>query len=424
MRLVMHVITQNNQDKILKLLDETQGYFDVTRVCDGGSTDHTVDICKMYGCKVIEKPFMDDMSAQHNALLKMSKKGEMIFVMDDDEIPSPQLLNKLRIYAVESDNGTYYRLVSIPSIMLISGIADWETNDLINAILAGEQEDRFTKMNLFYNDGGVFYEGESHYGLAWECIKDWECRGMVPEPYFHYKEPIDIVRCNIQQAYIDPTMQGLTKLDGFEWAKMVWDFGVRDSHGMLKILEEGMATNEMKQWMVARRHPSLGSVSDYFEYYFLYHNPNQLVEFFDGKSGDSIEGLHLKHSPAVIRHLKDLGGYRSYTVDVGQDHGIVDWTEHWLPIAHLGVHPDLWKLLDTNQILIKESGHDGYDLDPFAKHDDEEEDIDGATFSVVPDEALKEVRISTGAGALDYKVVQKDTPADYGLQPDGGEDAF
>ena len=422
MRLAMHVITQNHQDKMLRLLDATQGYFDVIRVCDGGSTDFTVGICKMYGCKVTEIPFKDDMSIQHNALLKMSKKGEMVFVMDDDEIPSPQLLDKLREYAEDSDCGRDYRLVKIPSIMLISGVADWNTNDLINAILAGEQEDRFTKMNLFYNDGEVYYEGASHYGLAWEHIKNWETRGMVPEPYFHYKEPIDIVRCNIQQAYINPTMQGMTARDGVEWQRMLfeefsWVLNL-NSHGMLRILEEGLATNEMKQWMVARRHPSLGSVSDFFEYYFLYHNPGQLVEFLD------YDNIDLKYDAAVIRHLKDLGGYRSYTVDASY----TDRCEHWLPIAHLGLHPELWKMLDTNQILIKEETPygDSYDLDPFAGGDNEDAAIEGCFPDPeleaddsqtkgykTPEEqqtefenALKELRIPTGAGALDYTVAE------------------
>lgn len=257
--------------------------------------------------------------------------------------------------------------------MFINNVADWTVPGLMRAIENNEQKDRFTKMNLFYNDDNIYYEGTSHYGLAWECIKDWPVRDMVPEPYFHYKKPIDIVQCNIQQAFINPKMQGISPSDGHKWAQMMTSHNIRNSHAMLRMLRIGDATPEMKQWMIDRRHPGLGSVSDFFEYYFLYHNPFQLLDF-----PEVMVKLysHDHRDPALIRHLKDLGGYRSYTVDVIQDQGIIDWTEHWLPIAHLDMHPKLQELLNTNQILIKVSGSNEYDLDPFSEANKQDIDKD------------------------------------------------
>lgn len=364
MQISMHIITQDRQEQMLRLLTATKGYFDVIRVCDGGSTDRTVDICKMFGCKVIQRRWDDNMASQHNILLGSARKGEFIFIMDDDEVPSMELLGKLREYAEASNRGGEYRIVQIPSIMAINGITDWDVNDLISAIQDGKQTDRFRKQNFFYYDGEIKFSGESHYGLEYEHMKDWGRLELIPEPYIHYKEPIDIVQCNIQQAFINPTMQGMKMKDGVALRKMFAAEGITDSRSMLAYLRTSHVSKDLKDWFVARRDPILGTESDFFEYYFLYCHPEQLAEYADAMDNT------LKEDPAVIRHLKDLGGYRSYTVDVR----FADGTEHWLPIAHLGLHPDLWNMLDTNQVLVKSTRKKGkFDLDPFSEENKKEQ---------------------------------------------------
>ncbi len=375
MQIAMHVITMNNQEKMLRLLTAVGNYFDVIRVCDGGSTDRTVEICKMFNCKIVQRRWDDDMSAQHNTLLKQAKKGEFILVMDDDECPSVPLLSALRVYADESKHGSLYRTVKIPSIMYINGVADWDTMDLMQAIQRGEQKDRFTKMNFFWYDGEVKFSGESHYGLEYEHIEHWPIKEMIPQPYYHYKQPIDIVRCNIQQAYINPTMQGIALEDGLELHGMFREVGIRNSHDMLWYLEQCRnVLPKMKEWFVKHRDPILGTVSDFFEYYFLYHRPEELQEYLDVGYADLGDAAFREFTkePAVIRHLKDLGGYRSYTVDISHEDG----TEHWLPIAHLDIHPVLREMLGTHQILIRATGDGAFDLDPFSERVVQEPTVD------------------------------------------------
>lgn len=378
MRLSLHVITQDRQDRMLRLLDRCHHHFDVIRVCDGASNDHTKDICEVFGAKVYKRAWDDNMSAQHNLLLKQAKKGEWIYIMDDDELPTWELLGKLRQYAKESNNGFNYKIVKTTSIMVLNGVGDWLVPDLIKSIEAGEQEniDRFTKLNFFLYDGEVRYSGESHYGLEWEQIKTWGVRDMVPEPYLHYKTPLDVVECNIQQAFINPEMQGIPTPHALELQKLFLLVGIHTSHQMLDYLRRFEISPELKKFFIIHRDPRLGTVSDYFEYYFLYHHPEELEEWLD--AGFSELGDYafrdLTKESAVIRHLKDLGGYRSYTVDIEHEDG----TEHWLPIAHLGLHPELWALLDTNQVLIGVSNSvDSFNLDPLAaENQPEEEEMD------------------------------------------------
>jgi len=331
-KLSMHVITMNRAEGMFRLLSMTEGIFDAIRVCDGGSIDRTEALCGAFGCEYYEREWDDDMSAQHNLLLSKAKPGEWIFIMDDDEAPSAELAGRLREYAKEGIEQNY-QIIKIPSIMVIDGIADWTVEDLSAAIVEGKQKDRFTKMILFRYDGKVKYSGTSHYGLDWEFIKDWKVREMIPEPYWHYKSPVDIVRCNIQQGFINPEMQGIDKEIGNTLHKLL----NCHSLGMLKAMEDGNIGNELKDLFFANRLPELGSISDYFRYYFLFQHPEDLDDY----------DIDLFTDPAIKRHLKELGGYRSYTVNVT----IGDTIQEWLPLGHLSIHHELRKRLNTNQLL-------------------------------------------------------------------------
>lgn len=51
------IITLNEEDNIERCLNSLVGLVDEIIVVDSGSTDHTVDICRRYGCHVVERAF-------------------------------------------------------------------------------------------------------------------------------------------------------------------------------------------------------------------------------------------------------------------------------------------------------------------------------------------------------------------------------
>lgn len=339
-RLGMHVITQDREDQMLRLLSATRGLFDFIRVCDGGSKDNTVELCKMFGCEVSERKWDDNMSAQHNVLLDHASEGEWIFVMDDDESPSLLLRAKLRGYAEDGNDGKNYNAVKIPSIMRLNGHADWEVSDLYLAIEKGEQANRFTKTNLFRYDGKVRYEGISHYGLQADIMNSWTIRDMVPAAYLHYKKPIDQVECNIQQAYIYPEMQGLTE----EYATPLMGFldkaGVKSSRGMLGLFDEGCLETGFENFLVQNRDPKRGTISDFYRYYFLYKNPDRLLPY-------TYLCEHIAEDAATRKFLDELGAYHHHVITVV----VGDYVEEWLPIGHLEIKPVLFDIFGTMQVL-------------------------------------------------------------------------
>jgi len=337
-KLAMHIINMDNFDNMARLLSQTDGIFDTVRVCDGGS-ESEYDVWKLYrryGCETYLREWDDDMSAQHNELLNHSKKGEWILIMDSDECPSKQLSNKLRHYI-----GGGYDIYKIPSIMAFYGITDWTPRGLMKAIKSGDQKDRFGKWIFFRNDGNIRFEGTSHYGLPEDVTKSWRHHELIPEPYIHYKEPIDIIRCDVQQAWIKPDFQGVPE----EFINEMYQvFGCYPtSIDFINYLIAGELTERQQQFLVVHRDTPM--LDRFFQFYFLYFHPEQL-------EGSELDLSMLHQEPIVLKHLRELGGYKSRAswVTMNGEYG------EWLPVLHLPVHPQLNILLkDKSHVLLRRS---------------------------------------------------------------------
>ena len=74
--LALHVITLNRKDLLEFLIKESSEFFDVIRVCDGGSTDGTQEMVKRYGCELYERDWDDKYHEQDNYLLKKAKNKD------------------------------------------------------------------------------------------------------------------------------------------------------------------------------------------------------------------------------------------------------------------------------------------------------------------------------------------------------------
>jgi glycosyltransferase involved in cell wall biosynthesis len=105
------VLTKNNAKTLEKTLESSKDFDDIV-VCDGGSTDATLDIAKRYGANIItqDPKFLEDgkifdfggvrnqtyMAARHN----------WIFWLDSDEVAGPELIQTIReVIRERGENG-------------------------------------------------------------------------------------------------------------------------------------------------------------------------------------------------------------------------------------------------------------------------------------------------------------------------------
>lgn len=98
------VINTYNAEQHLKECLEAVKNFDEIVVCDMESTDHTVEIAKSYGCKIVTFPKADHKSAEPARTFAIqSATNKWVFVVDADEIVTPELRDALYKEISKSD---------------------------------------------------------------------------------------------------------------------------------------------------------------------------------------------------------------------------------------------------------------------------------------------------------------------------------
>ena len=87
--------TYNAEQHLRKVLDSVKG-FDEVVVCDMESTDHTLEIAKEYGCKIVTFPKENHTCCEPARTFAIqSASNKWAFVVDADEIVTPELREEL-----------------------------------------------------------------------------------------------------------------------------------------------------------------------------------------------------------------------------------------------------------------------------------------------------------------------------------------
>lgn len=83
--------TYNGEEHLAEVLESLRG-FDEIVVCDMESTDHTVEIARRYGCKVVTFPKGDVTICEPGRSTAIrAASNPWVLVVDDDELATPEL---------------------------------------------------------------------------------------------------------------------------------------------------------------------------------------------------------------------------------------------------------------------------------------------------------------------------------------------
>ncbi|MCR4322902.1 MAG: glycosyltransferase [Candidatus Azambacteria bacterium] len=107
------VLTKNSGATLARALESVKHFSDIV-ICDGGSSDNTLDIAKRYGARIIEqdKKFLDpqgriaDFAAVRNQTLDAAKEQWFLF-LDSDEYISKELESEIRRITLERSEGVF-----------------------------------------------------------------------------------------------------------------------------------------------------------------------------------------------------------------------------------------------------------------------------------------------------------------------------
>lgn len=101
--------TYNAEQHLEKVLESVKG-FDEVLICDMESTDHTLEIAKRYGCRIVIFPKGDAVSAEPARTFAIqSAANSWTLVIDADELVTPELRDYLykRIQQPNCPNGLF-----------------------------------------------------------------------------------------------------------------------------------------------------------------------------------------------------------------------------------------------------------------------------------------------------------------------------
>lgn len=93
-KLSVVIITQNEEENILRCLTSVKGLADEIVVVDSLSTDRTAEICRSFGCKVITHPF--EGYGQQKQFAVEQAGNDWILSLDADEVVTEELKQEIR----------------------------------------------------------------------------------------------------------------------------------------------------------------------------------------------------------------------------------------------------------------------------------------------------------------------------------------
>jgi glycosyltransferase involved in cell wall biosynthesis len=102
--LAILILTKNEQDNIIGVIENAKQCADEVVIVDSGSTDNTVIMAQELDARVVYRAWEDDFSAQRN-FAQTQTTADWILYLDADERLNPELIAGIR-KAVETDDRT------------------------------------------------------------------------------------------------------------------------------------------------------------------------------------------------------------------------------------------------------------------------------------------------------------------------------
>ncbi|MFV0636509.1 glycosyltransferase family 2 protein [Mitsuokella sp. WILCCON 0060] len=92
--LAILILTRNEEDNIVSVVENAKKCTDEVIIIDSGSTDRTVELAKEHGAKVSFRAWTDDFSAQRNFALEQTK-ADWVLYLDADERLNDELVENV-----------------------------------------------------------------------------------------------------------------------------------------------------------------------------------------------------------------------------------------------------------------------------------------------------------------------------------------
>ncbi len=154
-----------NSGKTLRRCLESVSHFAEIVICDGNSTDNTLEIARDYGCKVIKQYDSDrpnlscvrDKANVRNKTLRASLH-DWHFYLDSDDALSPEAVEEIR--GIVADTRLPHLIYRIPLRIIIDG-----------KVVKHSSNYPYFQNRLFHRSAGAYFKGAVHERIVFDKEK-------------------------------------------------------------------------------------------------------------------------------------------------------------------------------------------------------------------------------------------------------------
>lgn len=180
-------------------------HFDRVIVVDGNLTEAAKKFYKGFdNVVVIDSPWKDSYVDQYKAFSSELKDGEWCLYLDDDELPSDELLKFLKTNYKDYEE----KIFALPCVLFILN------EDLkyypAEPAPANHYTGQWTKKILFEKRRELNFHHFGSHVIPYMTDKE---PAYIPYPYFHMKSLESFVYNDVWQAFLHPGGQGYTEIE-------------------------------------------------------------------------------------------------------------------------------------------------------------------------------------------------------------------
>lgn len=171
------MIVKNEERWIKDCLESTKDIVDEWIIIDTGSTDHTIDICKRFGCCIHTYTWNDDFSSARNAGLEKAN-GDWILWLDADEV-----IDQKSVYIIKEAVKT--RLIDAYTFTVIN---------YYGAVQTSTNYSKLSQIRLFRNHIGLMFKNKIHETLNHSEKLQHDRLGILDVKIHHYGYLDEVVK--------------------------------------------------------------------------------------------------------------------------------------------------------------------------------------------------------------------------------------
>lgn len=288
MRLWMGLYTMNAGEdvpgSVLKhLLERYSPHFDRTVVLEGRMTEAAEQYYKtLKNVDVVDSPWRDSHLKQYQARMNHIDMGDWMYIPDDDEIPSPELMNFMTNDIRNNKHGCAQvcDVYGLPYIVYITeNLIDITKEYYAGSAPPDPSNLRFTRNFLVKKSPNVTHIHSDEFHTNPVPIRGgFSAVRRMPYPAYHMKSAWTYIINDCVNSLVSPRNERFTPPEADRFKTLLAQNGIITMEDLRQSVWNGTWNDDLKQFAIEHRHANDRPISRLYYWYFVLANPDEGVD--------------------------------------------------------------------------------------------------------------------------------------------------